>query len=488
MKINHYILISCVSAMLASCNLLGSIDDIEPENVLTDENAITDANSAEMECAGIYGVWRSFNFASMRAPMFCLTGSLLDNSISGGDDFVTNELTDDNNAVKNYYISLYNVINHANSFIANLTNADPAGLSKKRKAEMLGEAYFNKAYAELALLRSFGEFWDLESDYGIVIHNEPVRDNIAKARSTVSECYTQILADLKNADNAPEYTGISYHANKLSVKALKARVLLSMGNFEEAARTADEVIAEGAMQGLMLEENYLSIYEQGFTSPELLFSLYASYPSQIVESSASDEYNMYGWEKETPIVQVADELVGEANDGDLATGEGYDPRFAAAFSIYEMPFYGMIITVHSMNKYQFSDYNDPSDTYYMMRLAEVYLIKAEANARIGTPSALSASREALKAITDRAGYDEDYVNRIADNELLTMIFKHKYIELSAENYEEWFDMVRYHILDNMDITRYTANDHYLLMPIPREAIAGNNLLIQNRVYASQSAE
>ena len=54
MKVKYNILIVSLLVALSSCNMLGSIDDIKPENVLTDENAITDANSAEMECGGIY--------------------------------------------------------------------------------------------------------------------------------------------------------------------------------------------------------------------------------------------------------------------------------------------------------------------------------------------------------------------------------------------------------------------------------------------------
>lgn len=490
MKVKYNILIISLLVALSSCNMLGSIDDIKPENVLTDENAITDANSAEMECGGIYGVWRSFDFTLMRTAMLCLTGSLNNNNVIGGKEFLTNELKDDNEGIKKYYVILYNVINHATSLINNLKDASPTGLSKTRKAEILSEAYFNKAYAELMLLRSFGEFWDLNSSYGIVLYDEPVRDNIAKARSSVADSYTMILKDLEGASDAPDYAGISYHANKLSVQALKARVLLSMGNFTEAAQVADKVISEGETQGVMLEENYMDIFAQGFMSPELLFSLYASYPQQTVQSSVRQQYIQNGWNENNTITKIADELVGEENDGDLLTGEGYDSRFASVYvtTLQTNPFTGVTSRSYQMNKYQFGDNSNPSDTYYMMRLAEIYLIKAEANTRIGTPAALEAARKALKAITDRAGYKEDYVDGISNSDLLTMIFKHKYIELSGENYEEWFDMVRYHTWDGMDITPYVKSDHNLVMPIPREAMAGNNLLKQNPTYVSQSAE
>ena len=135
MKVKYNILIVSLLVALSSCNMLGSIDDIKPENVLTDENAITDANSAEMECGGIYGVWRNFDFALMRPAMLCLTGSLNNNNVIGGKEFLTNELKDDNEGIKKYYVVLYNVINHATSLINNLKDASPTGLSKTRKEE-----------------------------------------------------------------------------------------------------------------------------------------------------------------------------------------------------------------------------------------------------------------------------------------------------------------------------------------------------------------
>ena len=116
-----------------------------------------------------------------------------------------------------------------------------------------------------------------------------------------------------------------------------------------------------------------------------------------------------------------------------------------------------------------------------MRLAEMYLIKAEADARRNQPK---EARAALKFITDRAGYDENYVNTIADKDLLLAIFRHKYMELFAENNEEWYDMMRYSVLDKTDFVslKYATSMRNLVLPIPAQAISGNNKLEQNPTY------
>ena len=121
-----------------------------------------------------------------------------------------------------------------------------------------------------------------------------------------------------------------------------------------------------------------------------------------------------------------------------------------------------------------------TNTLFFMRLAEVYLIKAEADARM---KRFDDARESLNAITTRSGYADGYVDGIVDDDLLPMIFKHKWMELAFENNEEWFDMVRFHTLDGMVIAPvYIANDKHLCLPIPRIALAGNNLLVQNPSY------
>ena len=132
-------------------------------------------------------------------------------------------------------------------------------------------------------------------------------------------------------------------------------------------------------------------------------------------------------------------------------------------------------------KYMKMTNGNDCNPYYFIRLAEAYLIKAEAEAR---QSKNDDARNSLKVITDRAGYDADYVNTIADGDLLMQIFRHKYMELSAENYEEWFDMIRYNQLDGTDFVQlgYLRSFAHKNLPIPYDAMAGNGALVQNPSY------
>ena len=150
MQIKHLIYTLLAGVSFSACNLLGPVDDIHPDYVLTDDNVITDANSAEYLLNGIYQYYRQREFASLRPAMFILTGTLLNSDVEGSTNFANNDVRIENNAVLNYYTVLYSIINQANSLIVQLENKRPQGLSDTRKSEILGEAYFHKAFADRA--------------------------------------------------------------------------------------------------------------------------------------------------------------------------------------------------------------------------------------------------------------------------------------------------------------------------------------------------
>ena len=133
-------------------------------------------------------------------------------------------------------------------------------------------------------------------------------------------------------------------------------------------------------------------------------------------------------------------------------------------------------------KYPHSTNDDgKSNTYYFLRLGEVYYIHAEAEARQGG-NHLAAARTSLQTVLDAHVPGVYDVSTIPDNQLLEMIRQHKWIDLLFENQEEWYDMIRYYKHGDLDITTIRPNiksDKQLILPIPQSAKAGNNLLIEN---------
>ena len=538
------------AAGLSSCSMLGSLDDLEFEYVRTDEDIITDAASAENQLAGVYSQWKPFNVSTFFALQSLRSGSIMTINIDGYTEFQSNQITDTNNATEKFYTNLYLIINSANSLVAALdSRPEIKGLSETRRAEIRSEAFFNKALAEYYLLCTFGEFYDLDSKYGIVIWNEPVRETVPRARETVAGSYAAILADLEAALQAPA-TPQTGHAGINAVRALQAKVLLCMQDYPEAARVAGELITAN---DAALESDFLAPFANPYGSAENLFNLYCTYP----EAPLDNQYAGYYDEPGEVVTALADELVGDAQDGQLSTPNylsyytwmteliAADPSqeelfiafinemyYAAYTSIQSMldeyimwgmpeeeaktalgadiQFYvmengiepGIAPTEYNasgydyryiqtydpvlvqgecgMSKYIYNDYTaGPNNTIFLLRMADVYYIKAEAEARQGGEH-LTAARDALARVLERAHYDRDYVDGIADDRLIEMIHKHRYMENFTENQDDYFDQVRAFKLDGRNFCSNSriAEGRSLIAPLPRAALGGNNLLEQ----------
>ena len=59
-------LLSVSALTFTSCDLIGSIDDMEPDHVVTDLNYNTDAASAQTALNGVYASWRSTGVSYLR--------------------------------------------------------------------------------------------------------------------------------------------------------------------------------------------------------------------------------------------------------------------------------------------------------------------------------------------------------------------------------------------------------------------------------------
>ena len=534
MKTHRYIsAVAGIALAFTSCSLIGSLDDLKIDYVYTDETVISDAASAENALAGIYASWKSFGNCAFFTNQALRAGTIRYANIVGYDEFQINQLTDDNTSLEQFYTGQYFIINGANSFIEALGDGRQiTGLSDERKEEMLSEAYFLKALSEHYLLCTFGQFYDQTSEYGIVIPDGPVRESITKARSTVADSYDVILSDLDKAVNAPEYPAVG-HAGRYAVMLLRAKVLLNAGRYQDAALTAGNLIQA---KDADLAGSFLDPFAAPYESSEILFDLYCTYPESTL---GNDSYSYFYSSPGDVLTDLADSIDGVPGDGatssvsneDVAawlaegTNEqdiiayinelnmgytsytsfqdivdeyvsfGFSEADAYEYAIQDIISYAELMGVefegagwtgydsryiqtysnpqgsNGISKYIYPQFvSGPSNTIFLLRLADAYYIKAEAEARQGE-SHYEAARTALARVIERAGYDRTYVDAIPDDDL----------ENFTENMDDYYDQVRALMLDGEN---FCSNDgcvsltNTLVAPVPRTALAGNNLLEQ----------
>lgn len=531
-------LLSATALTLTSCDLIGSLDGIEPEHVVTDDNYITDVSTAQTALNGVYASWRSTGVSYLRYGMSSMAHTQTQAMVMGADEYADENIETNNSNVELAYTAYYNVINTANTFLVHINKNIP-GLSEEKRTEMIAEARCQRALAYLTLLKCFGEYWKQDSPYGVCIfQDELVRDNQPRKRSTVAETYKLISDDLDYAiAHCEQQPADHYHMSSVFAKALKAKMYMAQDNYAEAARLAEEVIGEAEAAGYALESDYSKIFDEQFNSQEMLFAPYTANPSELMDS------NWYMFSPGSLLKKVADDLVPDdetggdiviPNPGDggdvvvpdpdgssdgsasgdggvvipggdggvvipggdggvvIPGGDGSDFPFfpgdedvASYDALYTWAYKGD--ARNGIGKYnKLTPEMFYADSYYFMRLAEVYYIAAEAEARQGQ---YAKARTLLTTVIERAGYTEDDVNAIADGDLLGEILKHKLVDISNENFEEWFDLCRYK--RNGGFEGWTEDEkaelptfRRYLLPIPKASMGANNLLEQNPEYVN----
>ena len=468
MKIRYTIAIFIGAILLSACDLMDGIGNIQPENQLEEKNYVTSPQSAEQALNGVYQAWRSWSITAFRVHMSLLSGGISNSFASGSEGFPTNAVKPDNMAIEESYTELYALINAANYLIEALEADRATGIDPTRKTEIIGECKFHRALAHFMLLRQFGQFYDENSAYGIVLRKEPYRPGTPIApRDKVTDCYTFILQDLTDAGTmAPEKAEQHCRITRLTAKSLKTRILLYKKDYPAAAILAKEVLDGAEADGYSLETNdWGQLFFQHYLHPETLFAPFTKGTLEMCDLNISFSASAYSTDLST----------AWATKGGIFDT---DPRFRTTFQSDEA-------IDNRLGKYPFSDWPDKTENgngYIFMRLAEIYLIHAEAEAR---QAHYPAARASLKVITDRAGYPQDLVDHIPDNELLEAIRQHKWLELNIENGEEWYDLVRYTQSGDLawgSVKSTLKKEWQLILPIPQKAREGNKKLVQNPEY------
>ncbi|WP_111709922.1 RagB/SusD family nutrient uptake outer membrane protein [Lutibacter citreus] len=492
-KIIKYIsILGVVLVCFTSCELTTPIDEIELQYQLEAEAAISNEGSADLALAGAYSSLKEeptfmLGVPSALSGLAGVAGAYYKDEITS---WMANEPLNKEEAGDNLTFSgmagLYRAINDANWIIEKVGELNEASFSSpQRKAEMLGEAYGIRALSHFYLLRYYGQWYDTSSIYGIALRLEPIRDGSALPRNTVAETYAQIHSDLDFAiTNAPDLNMNSGYINKIGARAIKAKAYLYAGDYGMAASTAKALI-DGAGGTYGLSPTYNEIFDNTsqaiFNNPEILFGLRGTLQAPLPNTVWAFTYTING------------AYTGNLSAGSMTVGSqtiNYD--LDRINSTIGGGFYGLTtLKVPSF----FADGEDDSLVYYA-RMAEVYLIYAEAEAR-NSNSVTTDALDALNAIRLRAGATdtggdgfEIYPDSITLDQFLEAVRIEKTVELLAETGEEWFDIVRYDWVDGFgtgfqvsDYKPSATNSDKFILPFSRLTLeAGFNIEIQNPSY------
>lgn len=433
--------LAIISGLLFSSCELVEVTDLEAKYQIASGNVVQDIDDAETLMAGVYGqltVEELITWMDGITSGAGLTMAPGGSANSGSREFYTNSVTADSYWPIRIWTNFYNVINNANHVIDKTSALDT---DDPRKTEIIAEARFVRGLSHFYLMRFFGEHWDETSAYGVVIKDGPIISADPEPRSTVGDTYSFILEDLEYAiANAPDFTTTIY-ASKVAAMGLKSKVLLYKGDYAEAASTAMEVINSGIRE---LDPSFENIWLAKTSGVEPLFVGNAG--------PGAESNSKYTW---------------------LRFGFMVSPEYIADLEA-SMDARGPFIYQPDNNNYTFK-YNgiwngaqERFDVEYFLRLGEVYLIYAEAELRSGGD--ITAAMDAVNAIRTRGGNAGVTAASVA--EALELVRQEKYWELGAEAGEEYFDLVRYHKVGDINFNDFKPlpDETRLIIPIPDSEI------------------
>ena len=463
--------------LLATVGMFTSCDDfLNEEPKLKQSNELTYATLEGLDAAGaaLYGMMQS---ASWYDGQFILQSELragnAKNPLSEPGSGRYRQDTQWNyteNGTSSCWSYAYYTIARANNVINNIDKTDLQGATKQDANNVKAEALFMRALSHLDLVITYAQPFSYEPD-GLGVPVDTVTVNGEPARNTVREVYAQIESDLLLAESlmADNYTraGVDDNAavaSKQAIQALLSRVYLYMEQWQKSADYATKVINSGKYS-LVGADAYKAMWSAAVAPKggEIIFEVYGS--------SKNDYWDESGW---THLPYILD----RGNDGSADVCATKD-----LVSLYEegdvrASLYELSNGDYFVLKYKGKESAVPRQVNVpVLRLAEMYLNRAEAISNGATVSGVSA-RADLQAIASKRGATVPEKFNVFDERRKELAFEghivYDYARCKKSLTRTDFDDVK-----NKDV----AFPSYMwAMPIPKREMEANANMVQNPGY------
>ena len=481
--------------MMCGCSKLLDKQPITQIVQSSDTTTIT-ATDAENLIAGAYTSYKGYDFG-LEFNVFdrIVNGDVVaDNAYAGGDNtanitldlFTTNSL---NGNMDRDWRDAFGIIGRINITIDQVKKCGDPALTAERKNAIIGEASFMRAYTYFDLVRLFGRV-PLILQPANTKSAEDLYNSTIIPQSSADSIYNAILTDLWYARSTVEPAGSSaskFIVSKGTVTAALTKVYASLPtpNWDSVLYYADQTIPEYAMV-----TNFNDLWDNDHKNNseaiwELTYDGYSggdfigNWIPSINVGGSKDNYEGGGWKKfNTPTNDLVNAFLAENDNIRLdasitfldVSGQWSDQYWAA-------------------NHYPFlTKFNDPANgtnDFYIMRLPDILLLKAEALVK---KSDINGAMDLVNQVRARVSLDPKTAADATTAE--NIIANERRLELAFEGHR-WYDLVRTgKAVEVMNAQKdgagnnlnYNIQPFRLIMPIPQPQIDLNPLLTQNPNY------
>ncbi|MFY9464349.1 MAG: RagB/SusD family nutrient uptake outer membrane protein, partial [Sediminibacterium sp.] len=372
------------------------------------------------------------------------------------DPFLINNIPPTESAISSMWLSCYTIIYNANAILEGLDASGNITIAMKR--QLRGEALFIRAFVHFYLVNLFG-------DVPLVLTTD-VRQTATIGRTPVASVYERIVTDLLESKSllSEGYSNSNnerVRVNRFAASAFLARVYLYTGAWQSAIEAADAVIDNSGLYELSADLNTV-FYKN---SKEAVWQFYSfggdghtTVGAALVPASATS----------IPNYTMTDYLMNTFESGDQRATT-WVATSTSNSQVYYRPYKyrQRVATTGATGEYDM-----------VLRLAEQYLIRAEAKAQLND---IAGAQEDLNKIRNRAGL----LNTSASDKdaLLAAIEKERQVELFVEWGHRWLDLKRTRRIDAiLSPIKSGWQSARQLFPLPAVELSKNPALEQNAGY------
>lgn len=447
--------------LMLFCLIQGCDQSIEvdpPKTELVSTTVFEDDRTAKAVMDGVYSrMVGGLGYASGFANSITVKNGLAsDELVANGapDPFYNNSVVPSNSALERYFWEEpYQYIYTVNSILEGLDIS--TGVSASLRERLQGEALFIRAFCYFYLVNDFGEVpLHLGSDPEV---------NAKASRSSVNEVYTQIISDLSAAEILLGVDfGVSSNErirpSSWSAKALLARVYLYTEQWDLAEAKATQLIEHTTLFEVLPDANEVFLKN----SREAIWQLMPVRPN----FNTMEGYRFIATRAPVSSETLSETLLNSFESGDLRYAN-WIGSISNSSGVWYFPYKYKIRLSSSLEEYSM-----------VLRLAEQYLIRAEARARLNK---LSGAQEDLNAIRNRSGLSDSGAEGSED--ILQAIYKERQVELFAEWGHRWYDLKRTGLVDQvLSSVKSQWRSTAKLYPIPIKEVDRNPNISQNEGY------
>nr|WP_299672566.1 RagB/SusD family nutrient uptake outer membrane protein [uncultured Polaribacter sp.] len=341
--------------------------------------------------------------------------------------------------------------------------------------QLTAEARVHRAYAYLTLVNTYAKHYNAAtaaSDPGVPLIQNPV-DLPSLERASVQKVYDFILADLlESVDDLPEEVSqqYSHRPTKPAAYAILARTYLYMGNYEEAALYADKSLA---MHPFLYDYN--TIYTGNASSDNLIGISRTNDQEMLLHKTTTKGAHLREYMQLDTI--TFNTLYSDYTIVDTTTTQNRDLRRPLWFS--NLNENGKLLServayVFSDASHRYAVDNDGNVDYTSVATPEMYVTRAESNARLGKlQEAINDINELRKHRFKTGSYTDVTLTDLENNQ--QKVIEETLLERRRELYGKdlrLFDIKRLQLAVEHSLGSETksvpANDPKLIWPVHYE--------------------